>query len=133
VPHSRHSCRCGASTVFGDDVDPDNSNRALLLVWPNNPDAEDNKHVMAEGPKLPKIWDLSCLKRYHRYGGDIVIYAGEQETKIKLRKDATGPDCGFCSSRKFQNFLVEHYELVAKFKCPWWWMKDDDVTVRKRK
>jgi hypothetical protein len=81
-----------ASTVFGDDVDPDNSNRALLLVWPNNPDAEDNKHVMAEGPKLPEIWDLSCLKRYHRYGGDIVIYAGEREMKIKLMKDATGPD-----------------------------------------
>jgi hypothetical protein len=123
----------GASTVFGDDVDPDNSNRALLLVWPNNPDAEDNKHVMAEGPKLPEIWDLSCLERYHRYGGDIVIYAGERETKIKLMKDATGPDCGFCSSRKFQNFLAEHYELVAKFECPRWWMKDDDVTVWKRK
>jgi hypothetical protein len=122
-----------ASTVFGDDVDPDNSNRALLLVWPNNPDADDNRHVMAEGPKLPEIWDLSCLKRYHRCGGNVVIYAGERETKIELMKGATGPDCGFCSSRKFQIFLAEHYELVAEFECPRWWMKEDDVTVWKRK
>ncbi len=122
-----------ASTVFCDNVDPENSDRALLMVWPNNPDAEDNKHVMAEGPKLPDLWDLTCLERYHRLGGDIVIYAGERETKIDLMTGATGPDCGFCSSRKFQTFLVEHYELIAEFECPRWWMKEDDITMWKRK
>lgn len=121
-----------ASTVFG-DLDPDISNRALLMVWPNNPDAEDNKHVAAEGPKLPEIWDLECLERYHQSGGGTVIYAGERETKIDLMKGATDADCGFCSSRKFQIFLQEHYELVAEFECPRWWMKEDDVTVWKRK
>lgn len=124
-----------ASTVFGNDHDTDILHRALLMVWPNNPDAEDNQHVAGEGgPKLPDIWDIDCLEWYHQSGvGDMVIYVGEREAKIELMHDATGPDCGFCSSRKFQTFLQEHYELVAELECPRWWMKVDDVTVWKRK
>lgn len=120
-----------ASTVFGCS-NADKLDRALLIVWPNNPDSEDNKHVAVEGPVLPKIWDLECLERYHKFGGDTVIYVGERETKIKLMPDATNADCGFCSSRKFQIFLQDHYKLEAEFECPRWWMKEDDVTVWKR-
>lgn len=121
-----------ATTVFGDD-NPDNSERALLMVWPNNPDDIDNKHVAVEGPTLPPIWDIDCLQTYHDSGGDTVIYVGERESNIKLMDSATGSDCGFCSSRKFQTFLQEHYELTAELKCPQWWMKEDDVTIWKRK
>jgi hypothetical protein len=123
-----------ASTVFGGDVDPEITNRALLMVWPNNPDEVDNMHVAAQGgPKLPNIWDLECLERYHASGGNVVIYAGEREAKIELMEGAGGADCGFCSSRKFQNYLLEHYDLVAEFECPRWWMKEDDITMWERK
>lgn len=120
-----------AATVFKSDTG--NSDRALLLVWPNNPDSEDNKHVAVEGPALPDIWDIDCLKRYYESGGDTVIYVGERESEIELMDWATDPDCGFCSSRKFQTFLQYHYELKADLKCPQWWMKEDDCTIWKRK
>jgi len=121
-----------ASTVFGGDNSTDNSDRALLLVWPNNPDAVDNSHVAIEGSTLPDIWDIDCLQKYHESGGETVIYCGESESKIELMDGAT-PDCGFCSSRKFQTFLQENYALEVELKCPQWWMKVDDVTIWKRK
>lgn len=109
------------------------SGRALLLVWPNNPDSQDNKHLLVGEAALPDVWDIECLQRYHNSGGETVIYAGERETKIELMEDATAPDCGFCSSRKFQQFLQEHFDLVAELECPRWWTKEDDVTIWKRK
>lgn len=121
-----------ASTVF-DGSNPELYDRALLLVWPNNPDAQDNAHVTVGGSILPEIWDLDCLQRYHEMGGSTVIYVGEREAKIELMPDATDADCGFCASRKFQQFLQEHYELEAELECPRWWMKEDDVTIWKRK
>mmetsp|Transcript_12985 Transcript_12985/g.27578 ORF Transcript_12985/g.27578 Transcript_12985/m.27578 type:complete len:660 (-) Transcript_12985:715-2694(-) len=120
-----------SSTVF-DGSKPEIAGRALLLVWPNNPDAEDNEHV-ADGSSLPPIWDLECLERYHELGGDTVIFVGEREAKIQLMPDATNTDCGFCASRKFQLYLQSHYELEAELECPRWWMKEDDVTIWKRK
>lgn len=119
-----------ASTVF-DGSNSDMLDRALLIVWPNNPDSEDNKHFAKEGTKLPTIWDWDCLERYHELGGDTVIYVGEREAKIELMPGA-GVDCGFCSSRKFQLYLQENYKLEADLKCPRWWMKEDDVTIWKR-
>jgi len=118
-----------ASTVF--DI-TNNSDRALLLVWPNNPDAIDNSHVAIEGSTLPDIWDIDCLQKYHESGGETVIYCGERESQIEGMEGAT-PDCGFCSSRKFQTFLQENYTLEVELKCPQWWMKVDDVTIWKRK
>jgi hypothetical protein len=101
-------------------------------VWPNNPDSEDNKQFAKEGAVLPTIWDWFCLQKYHESGGDTVIYVGEREATIQLMPDATGADCGFCSSRKFQLYLQEHYKLEAELECPRWWMKEDDVTIWKR-
>ena len=66
-------------------------------------------------------------------GGETVIYVGERESKIELAPDATDGDCGFCSSRNFQKYLEEHYDLKAELACPRWWMKEDDVTIWKRK
>ena len=121
-----------ALTVFDGSNHSEMIDRALLMVWPNNPDSEDNKQFASEGSILPKIWDWKCLERYHELGGDTVIYVGERETKIELLPDATGADCGFCSSRKFQTFLQDHYKLEAEMECPRWWMKEDDVTIWKR-
>ncbi|KAL7430242.1 hypothetical protein ACHAXH_001286, partial [Discostella pseudostelligera] len=120
-----------ASTVFHGS-NSDSLNRALLIVWPNNPDSDDNKQFAKEGAVLPTIWDWFCLQKYHESGGDTVIYVGEREATIQLMPDATGADCGFCSSRKFQLYLQEHYKLEAELECPRWWMKEDDVTIWKR-
>jgi len=121
------------STVFVDN-NTDIVERALLMVWPNNPDDIDNPHVRLEGESvLPPVWDIDCLQRYYDLGGQTVIYIGEREEKIQLSSEATGPDCGFCGSRKFQQFLWENFELKAVIDCPKWWMKEDDVTVWKRK
>lgn len=121
------------STVFVES----NTNvvdRALLLVWPNNPDDIDNAHVRLEGETiLPPIWDIDCLQRYYDLGGQTVIYVGEREENIPLVSDATNPDCGFCGSRKFQQFLCDNFELEAVIECRKWWMKEDDVTVWRRK
>ncbi len=121
-----------ASTVFCGSNYSDMLDRALLLVWPNNSDSEDNKQFATKGPILPTIWDSECLERYYALGGDTVIYVGEREAKIELMPDAKGADCGFCSSRKFQTFLQDHYKLEAELECPRWWMKEDDVTIWKR-
>ncbi|KAL7533952.1 hypothetical protein ACHAXR_005548 [Thalassiosira sp. AJA248-18] len=121
-----------ASTVFGGS-NPEMVDRALLMVWPNNPDAEDNKHVAVEGSILPQIWDLECLQRYHKMGGGTVIFVGERQEKIDLMPDAADVDCGFCASRKFQIFLRDNYDLHAELSNPRWWMKEDDVTIWKRK
>lgn len=121
------------STVFSEN-NSDTMDRALLMVWPNNPDDFDNPHVKLEGETaLPPIWDIDCLQRYYDMGGQTVIYVGEREEKIQLIAEATGSDCGFCGSRKFQHFLWENFDLKAVIECPRWWMKEDDVTVWKRK
>jgi hypothetical protein len=116
------------STIFGGTCS-DVADRALLIVWPNNPDATDNPHVAVGGSSLPPAWDFDCLQKYHEVGGKIVIYAGEREAKVQNMSDATSPDCGFCATRKFQIFLQTHFNLKAEFECPKWWMKEDDVTV----
>lgn len=121
-----------ASTVFRGG-EPAMADRALLLAWPNNPDAEDNAHVAVGQSALPAVWDTECLERYHSRGGDTVVFAGEREAKIRLMPCATAPDCGFCASREFQLFLRRNYELEAELECPQWWQKEDDVTIWKRK
>jgi len=124
----------GIDTTVFVESNPDIVDRALLLVWPNNPDDLDNPHVRLEGESmLPPIWDIDCLQRYYDLGGQTVIYVGEREEKIPLVSDATGPDCGFCGSRKFQQFLWDNFDLKSVIECPKWWMKEDDVTVWKRK
>ena len=44
--------------------------RALLLVWPNNADVSDNRHLLGnaglreEGVDAAPLWDADCLKEY---------------------------------------------------------------------
>ena len=119
------------STIFnGSCVDA--ADRALLIVWPNNPDAIDNPHLAVGVESLPELWDYECIKRYHEIGGTIVIYVGERGENIDLISDATAQDWGFCASRKFQDFLTTNFKLKTKLECPRWWMKEDDVTVWER-
>lgn len=120
-----------ASSMFR-EITPEISDRALLVVWPNNPDAEDNEHLVIKGSDLPPLWDVECVQKYYEAGGRTVIYAGEREDKIQLMSNASGPDCGFCSSRKFQKFLKDHFVLDVALECPKWWMKEDDVTIWRR-
>eukprot|EP00804_Cyclotella_cryptica_P007081 CCRYP_014509-RA/>CCRYP_014509-RA protein AED:0.29 eAED:0.29 QI:0/-1/0/1/-1/1/1/0/675 len=119
------------STIFGGPCSSF-ADRALLIVWPNNPDATDNPHVVVNGSSLPPVWDFDCLQKYYEAGGKTVIYAGEREANVQTSSNATLPDCGFCASRKFQLFLQTHFHLKAELKIPKWWMKEDDVTVWER-
>ena len=119
-----------ASTIF--DGSSDVAERALLMVWPNNPDAVDNPHVAVAAESLPEVWDFECVQKYYEMGGKIVIFVGERKDSIQLMKNATHPDWGFCASRKFQEFLDSNYVLKATLKCPQWWLKADDVTIWER-
>ena len=106
---------------------------ALLLVWPNNADYVDNPHL-AEYDHTPlPVWDIDCLNACLEAGGKTVIYVGEREDRIQVLPSATGPDCGFCSSRQFQQTLTKCFVLEERLDCPRWWLKDDDVTIWKRK
>ncbi|KAL7545153.1 hypothetical protein ACHAWF_014316 [Thalassiosira exigua] len=131
--HSYFPVQEGAASDTFVESNPDVLDRALLIVWPNNPDFEDNQHIAVDALNLPQVWDLECLEKYHQTGGCMVIFVGEREAKIGLIPDATNSDCGFCASRKFQIFLQNHYELVEELVCPRWWLKEDDVTIWKRK
>jgi ankyrin repeat protein len=120
-----------ASSIF-DGASSDIADRALLIVWPNNPDAIDNPHVAVDDANLPKVWDFECLQRYYDMGGKTVIYVGERNANIELISTATAPDWGFCASKMFQQFLETNFQLTASLENPKWWMKEDDVTVWSR-
>ena len=59
------------------------SDRALLLVWPNNADYADNPHLVHadKTSKLP-VRDADFLAAYLVAGGETVIYAGERQKGI---------------------------------------------------
>lgn len=120
-----------ASTIF-DGSCSDAADRALLIVWPNNPDAVDNPHLAVGANSFPELWDYECIKMYHEIGGATVIYVGERGENIDLNSDATTKDWGFCASKKFQEFLVTNFKLKTNLECPKWWMKEDDITVWER-
>ena len=43
------------------------STRALLVVWPNNPDVADNPHLVpSDAAALQPLWDAPCLAAYLR-------------------------------------------------------------------
>lgn len=110
---------------------PDTSDRALLIVWPNNPDEIDNSHLY-QGEYLSPVWDAGCLSKYIECGGNTVIYVGEREDKIKVNKGCK-PDCGLSSSRLFQNMLKEQFDLVEQIDIPTWYRMEDDATIWKLK
>ena len=107
--------------------------RTMLIVWPNNPDHLDNPdhfHGTDETIGL-SIWDLDCLEAYLKAGGSTVIYVGEREDPIDVRKGFP-PDVGMSSSKNFQQRLKERFLMVEQFDILKWWGADD-VTVWKRK
>jgi hypothetical protein len=104
--------------------------RALLMIWPNNPDHLDNPQHHQEGTTTLPIWDVDCLRAYLDAGGSMVIYVGERQAQIQVRRDFP-PDVGMSSSKKFQTTLQEKFTLVEQLDIPVWWGVDD-VTVWKR-
>lgn len=107
------------------------SARALLLVWPNNPDRMDNPQFH-HGEDIPSVWDMDCLTHYMACGGQTVIYVGEREDRI-LTLPNSSPDCGICASRRFQGMLQEHFEMIEQVDIPHWYWAEDDATIWKRK
>jgi hypothetical protein len=122
--------------------------RALLLIWPNNPDERDNPHIRlpcraaAEDgagvgglqPSLPPVWDCECLASYIRAGGRTVVFIGEREEEVNacLQADAL-PDCGSSASRPFQQLLCKHFELVSRVHTHTWAYNVDDLTIWTRR
>jgi hypothetical protein len=106
--------------------------RALLVIWPNNPDAADNPHLVVRGVPAFPLWDAECVEAYLDAGGCTVIYVGEREATLPLASGAR-PDCGVSSSRAFQRILSERFELTERVRLPSWWMQADELTVWRRK
>ena len=126
----------GTSIFQGDEGKSLATDRALLLVWPNNADHIDNPHLYdptSSSSSPQPVWDAGCLSAYMDAGGQTVIYVGEREDKIELDDEATAPDCGFCSSRRFQQMLKDDFVLEEQLICPCWWLKKDDITIWRRK
>ncbi len=107
------------------------SRRTLLMVWPDNADKWDNPHLY-HGEATPPIWDFECLMRYINCGGQTVIYVGEREDAI-ITLPNSQPDCGVCSTRRFQQILKEHFDLTDRVMIPTWYIFSDDATIWKRK
>lgn len=119
VAYDKSPPECGGNGFFdhtytkvrqGDGADPnfwtqgDLSSRALLLVWPNNPDKVDNPHLYNGDEDIQPVWDVDCLAGYMKNGGRTVIYVGEREDTIRVMPNCR-PDCGVSSSRRFQRML----------------------------
>jgi len=125
-----------ATTLFDDESSGDNENnlsqRTLLIVWPNNPDREDNPHLYDKKKELPPVWDAECLSGYLQSGGSTVIYVGEREETIQVLPEKSR-DCGVSSSRRFQELLQQNFDLVEQYTIPKWFRCADDVTIWKRK
>ena len=110
---------------------PELAKRALVLVWPNNPDHEDNPEVVLKQDReaATPIWDADCLEAYMAAGGTKVIYVGERESQIRL-VDSAGPrDSGITGSRRFQSMLQKHFTLERQVEVLNWFTNVDDLTV----
>lgn len=119
--------KADCTTVFDGEGGADLSKRALLIVWPNNPDQIDNPHL-ASTEVTPPTWDAKCLTSYFNAGGTTVIYVGEREENIKLL-DGARPDCGVSSSRRFQQMLSEKFFLSEVVESPGFGCCCDDLTI----
>lgn len=120
-----------ARSMFEQESGTNLAKRTLLIVWPNNPDKEDNPHLNTNS-FLPPTWDADCLGCYVRAGGSTVIYVGEREENIKVIPGGK-PDCGISSSRRFQNMLKEYFDMAEEHTLPSWHPYEDDLTIWKRK
>ena len=117
----------------------ENAARALLLIWPNNPDDVDNAHLQTVSsgslvPPKPPIWDADCLHAYHAAGGATVIFIGEREEMVRGTLAAGArPECGSSASRRFQAMLAERFEQVRRLSMPTWAFNADDLTIWTRR
>ena len=113
---------------------PELAKRALLLVWPNNPDYVDNPEVaLAQDCEAENaIWDADCLEAYMAAGGTKVIYVGERESQIALVQGAPR-DSGITGSRRFQAMLQENFTLEREVDVLRWFTQVDDLTIWVRK
>ena len=120
------------ATLFAER--PELARRALLLVWPNNPDQVDNPELDADGAKGVEhvVWDADCLETYIAAGGKKVVYVGERESEIKVIAGAP-PDSGITGSRRFQAMLRKHFKLEQQVAIPRWPTAADDLTVWRRR
>ena len=109
---------------------PELATRTLVLIWPNNPDSEDNPEL-ADGERH-SVWDADCLTTYMAAGGRKVIYVGERMSQIEVISGAP-PESGITGSRRFQNLLEEHFTLEKQVPIPCWPLAVDDLTVWIRK
>jgi len=107
---------------------PELAARALVLIWPNNPDPVDHPHLVAEDDKWHSLWDTECLESYMAAGGHTVIYVGERESQIALT-DGAQRDSGITGSRRFQDMLRKHFTLAQEVSIPRWFHSFDDLTV----
>lgn len=126
----------GGGGSGGDDCGAHNAARALLLVWPNNPDEVDNAHLRAASGAAPKppLWDSDCLRAFHSAGGATVVFVGEREEVVRGTLAAGAlPECGSSASRRFQAMLSEHFEQVRQMAIPNWAYNSDDLTVWTRR
>lgn len=119
------------ATLFEGSSGEELSRRTLLIVWPNNPDVEDNPHLY-HGEDNPPVWDADCLTKYIQAGGSTVVYVGEREENIKVNQGSR-PECGVSSSRRFQNMLKTQFSLEEQHDIPNWHLMEDDVTIWQRK
>lgn len=109
---------------------PEYSKRALLMIWPNNPDNVDQSKEF-HNDDLPPVWDVDCLKAYMALGGKTVVFVGEREENIPLVPGAP-PESGMTATRAFQTLLKNNFKLVEQIDIPTWW-SSDDATIWKRK
>lgn len=125
--------------------------RALLMIWPNDPDPIDNPEFCDGGPvgehgqsvgsstvESEAVWDTACLMAYIEAGGESVVYVGEREDVILSRAKlshhhAVRPESGLSATRAFQQTLQSQFELVKTVEIPNWWLNEDDMTIWKRK
>ena len=113
-----------------DDVFLPNSSesRALLIVWPNNPDREDNPQFESSDNNSRQggddTWDTKCLESYLSAGGTTVIYVGEREENISILPKGL-PESGLSSTREFQQLLQQKFRKVRQIDIPTWWYVDD--------
>jgi hypothetical protein len=105
--------------------------RALLIIWPNDPDPIDNTQFCTgtecEGSQPP--WDADCLDAYVQAGGFRVIYVGEREASILARHPNSSPDCGISSTRRFQQTLVQKFDFLESISIPNMWLNEDDLSI----
>jgi hypothetical protein len=118
------------ATLFAQHPEPELARRALLLVWPNNPDHLDKPAYASAGPYT--VWDIERMQAYMAAGGQTVVYVGERQSEIRV-VDGAPPDCGVTGSRRFQAMLAAHFEMSRQVAIPQWFPNVDDLTVWRRK